>query len=138
MQVKLTNLKAGDALPDHVCGPISRTTLALFAGGSGDHMPLHVDIDFARKVGLDDVFAHGMLSMAYLGQLLLKVTRQEGIRSYKTRFTAITPVGATVKCSGTVLETFSESGDQLVRLALRTQLGDGTVTMEGEAVIALA
>ena len=47
-----------------------RLTLALYCGASGDHNPLHVDIDFARAAGLDDVIAHGMLAMAYLGRFL--------------------------------------------------------------------
>ena len=47
--------------------PISRTTLALFAGASGDHHPVHIDLDHARSTGNQDVFAHGMLTMAYLG-----------------------------------------------------------------------
>lgn len=138
MDVNLSEMTPGDALPDHVCGPISRTTLALFAGGSGDHMPIHIDLDFARKFGLKDVFAHGMLSMAYLGQLLTRTVRQENIRSYKTRFTAITPVGATVTCSGTLVDLHEEDGERRARLALRTQIDDGTVTMEGEAIVALA
>jgi hypothetical protein len=41
--------------------------LAVFAGASGDHVPLHIDIDFARRAGMPDVFAHGMLGMAWLG-----------------------------------------------------------------------
>ena len=62
--------------------PISRTTLALFAGASGDHNPIHIDLDFVRKAGLDDVFAHGMLGMAYLGQLLTNNFSQEKIKKY--------------------------------------------------------
>jgi acyl dehydratase len=101
-------------------------------------MPIHIDLDFARKFGLKDVFAHGMLSMAYLGQLLTRTVRQENIRFYKTRFTAITPVGATVTCSGTLVDLHEEAGERRARLALRTQIDDGTVTMEGEAIVALA
>jgi acyl dehydratase len=41
---------------------ITRATLALYAGASGDHNPVHIDIDAAHAVGIDDVFAHGMLS----------------------------------------------------------------------------
>ena len=48
--------------------PISRTTLALYGGASGDHNPMHIDIDYARAAGETDVFAHGMLVMAYLGR----------------------------------------------------------------------
>ncbi len=44
------------------CRPVDRTTLALFAGASGDHNPIHIDIDFARRAGMPDVFAHGMLA----------------------------------------------------------------------------
>ncbi|MFI9560920.1 MaoC/PaaZ C-terminal domain-containing protein [Nonomuraea endophytica] len=44
-------------------GPTTRTTLTLFAGGSGDHNTVHLDVDIARRTGLDDVFGHGMLSM---------------------------------------------------------------------------
>jgi acyl dehydratase len=50
--------------------PVSRLGLALYCGASGDHNPIHVDIDFAKAAGMPDVFAHGMLSMAWLGRLL--------------------------------------------------------------------
>ena len=63
-------VQVGDALPALELSPISRTTLALFAGASGDHNPIHIDTDFARKAGMPDVFAHGMLGMAWLGRLL--------------------------------------------------------------------
>lgn len=39
---------------------ITRARLALFAGGSGDCNPVHIDIDVARTAGFDDVFAQGM------------------------------------------------------------------------------
>ena len=55
--------------------------LALFAGASGDHNPIHIDLDVARSAGLDDVFAHGMLSMAYLGLWLTAGVPQERLRS---------------------------------------------------------
>jgi acyl dehydratase len=61
-------LDIGNAMPVLQLPAISRTTLALFAGASGDHNPIHIDIDFARKAGMKDVFALGMLSMAYLAR----------------------------------------------------------------------
>ena len=60
----------GDELPALQLPPVTRTTLALFAGASGDHNPIHIDTDFARKSGMPDVFAQGMLGMAWLGRLL--------------------------------------------------------------------
>src|SRR5690349_21771642 len=67
---KFDQLKVGDTLPPLKLAPISRHQLALYCGGSGDHNPIHVDIDFAKKFGFKDVFAHGMLSMAFLGRLV--------------------------------------------------------------------
>ena len=99
--------------------------------------PIHIDLDVAKKFGMEDVFAHGMLSMAYLGQLLTLHAPQENIRSYKVRFSAITPVKANVRCTGEILERFEEDGEQRVRIGLKTLIDDDTVTLDGEAVIAL-
>ncbi|SPL88133.1 MaoC family protein [[Actinomadura] parvosata subsp. kistnae] len=115
-------------------GPITRTTLALFARASGDHNPIHLDPAVARSAGLDDVFAHGMLSMAYLGRLLTGWVPQERIRSFRVRFAAITPVHARPTCTGEVVHVTAE-GVATVRLTVA--LADGTVTLTGEAVIEL-
>ncbi|WP_336214978.1 MaoC/PaaZ C-terminal domain-containing protein [Nonomuraea sp. LPB2021202275-12-8] len=127
------NAQAGDRLPPLRIPPISRTTLALYAGASGDHHPLHLDPEVARAAGHDDVFSHGMLSMAYLGRLLTQVAPQERIRSYGVRFTAITPLHAEPTCTGTV--TAVEGG--AARLDVEVTLADGTVTLRGTAVIDL-
>lgn len=120
-------------LPELRIDPISRTTLALFAGGSGDHNPIHVDLDVAKSAGLDDVFVHGMLSMAYLGRLLTNWVPQELIRSYGVRFAAITPVHGQPTCTGTVTSV----DDGVATLELTVTLGDGTVTLIGDATVAI-
>ncbi|MCO6062760.1 dehydratase, partial [Pseudomonas sp. MOB-449] len=68
--IAYSNIQVGDEIPPLKLEPINRTTLALYAGASGDHNPIHIDLDFARKARQPDVFAHGMLSAAYLGRLL--------------------------------------------------------------------
>jgi acyl dehydratase len=123
-------MKAGDALTLEI-PTITRTTLALYAGASGDHNPAHVDIDACQAVGIPDVFTHGMLSMAYLGRLLTNWVPQERIRSYQVRFAAITPVNVAPTCTGTV--THVEDG--LAHLDLTLTLPDGTVTLQGSAVV---
>jgi acyl dehydratase len=117
--------------------PISRTTLALFAGASGDHNPIHIDIDVARSAGLDDVFAHGMLSMAYLGRLLTNAVPQQQLRSFQVRFAAITPVHGQPTCTGTVTSIDDVDGERRATLDLKVALPDGTVTLLGSAVVAL-
>ncbi|MEV0093812.1 MaoC/PaaZ C-terminal domain-containing protein [Streptomyces sp. NPDC050738] len=125
-------LSAGDTLI--LDAPkITRTTLALYAGASGDHNPVHIDIDACEAVGIPDVFAHGMLSMAYLARLLTDRVPQERIRSYEVRFSAITPVNATPICTGAVTRV----EDGLAHLDLTVALPDGTVTLRGTAVVSV-
>lgn len=123
--------QVGDRLPPLAAGRISRTTLALFAGGSGDHNPIHIDLDVARSAGMDDVFAHGMLSMAYLGRLLTDSFGQSRLLSLTTRFAAITPVGAEPTCHAEVVGVDGTT----VTLDLRVELADGTVTLAGSATL---
>lgn len=130
--------EAGAALPELVRGPITRGMLALYAGASNDHVMLHIDSDFAKAAGMGDVFAHGMLSMAYLAQFITQVTRAESVLNWSVRFLAITPVHATVRCSGEVLEVFEVEARRRARLRIRTTIDSGLKTLEGDAVIALA
>lgn len=136
MTITPQTAQVGDTIPAHSFGPISRTTLALYAGASGDHNPVHIDLDFVKSAGLDDVFAHGMLSMAQLGRLLSNWTDQDNIHTLSTRFTALTPVGATLTCQGEVTERFMQDGKELLRVKLSAHIDDGTQTLKGEALIA--
>lgn len=131
------DIKAGDRLVHKVFPPITRHTLALYCGASGDHNPIHVDIDFAKAAGFPDVFAHGMLVMAYLGQALTDVAPPSRLRSFSTRFVAITQLGAKLTCEGTVTELFAVDGERRARLALTTRDDRGEVKLEGSAIVAL-
>ena len=133
----IKTLKVGDMLEPLIQKPISRSTLALFAGASGDHNPIHIDIDFAKSVGLDDVFAHGMLGMAYLGRFLTLFTDQKNLRSYSVRFSSITQVGAELKCSGKVTEIFEEKDEKFMKLELSATDQNNDVKLMGNAVIAI-
>jgi acyl dehydratase len=130
-------IEIGTELPALKIRPISRTTLTLFAGASGDHNAMHIDIDVARSAGLDDVFAHGMLSMAYLGRLLTDWVPQQRIRSYRVRFAAITPVLGQPTATGKVVSIDDVDGERRATLELAVTLADGTVTLTGDAVVAI-
>jgi acyl dehydratase len=130
-------IEIGTELPALKIRPISRTTLTLFAGASGDHNAMHIDVDVARSAGLDDVFAHGMLSMAYLGRLLTDWVPQQRIRSYRVRFAAITPVLGQPTATGKVVSIDDVDGERRATLELVVTLADGTVTLTGDAVVAI-
>jgi acyl dehydratase len=125
--------RVGDRIGPLAVDRVTRSTLALFAGGSGDHNPIHLDVDVARAAGLDDVFAQGMLSMAFLGRLLTDAFGPHALLSFSTRFTAITPVAAEPTCSGEVVAV----DHAVLAVDLRVALPDGTVTLTGTATVSL-
>ncbi len=127
------SLNVGDAIPTLTTAPVSRTTLALFAGASGDTNPIHIDIDFAKKAGLDDVIAHGMLIMAYAGRALTDWIPQSSLKSFGVRFTSITNVGDVITCTGAVVEKDDES--KRIRVEIQAAGQDGDVKLAGDAVL---
>ncbi|WP_454766199.1 MaoC family dehydratase [Cupriavidus campinensis] len=135
---RFNDIQVGDKLPALTLPAINRTTLALYCGASGDHNPIHVDIDFARKARMPDVFAHGMLSAAYLGRLLTGWVPQARLRNVAIRFTGITHLGNQPTCTGVVTEKFEADGEQRVKVAIRCTNQYGEEKLVGEAIVALS
>lgn len=131
------SLKAGDSLPALVLPPVNRTTLALFAGASNDYNEMHIDIDAARAGGMPDVFAHGMLGMAYLGRLLTQWVDQRQLRAFSARFVGITQVGHRLTCTGRVVAVSDLDGERRAKLEIRAENQYGEVKILGEATVAL-
>lgn len=123
------------AIPDIVFGPITRTTLALYAGASGDHNPIHIDSDFAREAGAPDVFAHGMLSFGVLARVVAEWAGQDAVRQFGVRFASITQVGDTIACSARVIEPVEFEGAPCLRLAVEAKAQDGRTTLVGEGIV---
>lgn len=133
----MTDIQVGTAIPELVMPPISRYTLALYAGASGDHNPIHIDSDFAKKAGMPDVFAHGMLSMAYLGRMLTNWQPQAQLRKFGNRFAAITQLQDAITCSGKVVELIEQDGETLARCEIHALKASGEQTLVGEALVAI-
>ncbi|MCT8180260.1 MaoC family dehydratase [Variovorax sp. Varisp41] len=131
-------VQVGDELPPLQLPPVDRTTLALFAGASGDHNPIHIDIDFARRAGMPDVFAQGMLGMAWLGRLLTQWAPQSKLRRFDVRFQGVTHLGHAVRCTGRVVEKLERDGERCVRVEVSSTNQHGQVRIAGEALVALA
>jgi acyl dehydratase len=127
----------GDLLVNKTFPRITRTTLGLYAGASGDHNPIHIDSDFAKKAGFPDVFSHGMLVLGFLGQAVTDAVSPDRLRSLATRFVAITQLGSTITCEGAVVELLEANAEKRARLALTAKDEHGDVKLSGEAIIAL-
>jgi hypothetical protein len=78
-----------------------------------------------------------MLAMTYLGQALTEAVTPSAIRSFSTRFVAITQLAARLTCEGSVVELFEAEGEKRARLSLTAKDEKGEVKLAGEAVIAL-
>lgn len=126
----------GEELPPFTAPSISEETLARFAVASGDDNPIHLDPATAIAAGHENVIAHGMLAMAYLGRLVGDWVPRERIRSLQARFVAPIPLGARPTCAGRVLSVSDGEGETLVRLALTVKLENGTTAVRGEAMVA--
>ena len=130
-------LVIGDELPALQLPPVDRTMLALFGGASGDHNAIHLDTDVARRAGLPDVFAQGMLGMAWLGRFLTGWVPQRQLRMFNVRFQGITHLGNALRCSGRVVDKSTQDGERRVRIELRCENQYGQTKIVGEATVAL-
>lgn len=135
--LRFDQVQVGDVLPGVVAGPITRHTLGLYAGASGDYNPVHIDSDFARQAGLPDVFAHGMLSAAYLARVLTNWVSQAAVRELQLRFVALTHVGDAVHCQARVTGKLQRNGERCAQLELTARSQTGEVRITGTAVVAL-
>jgi len=122
---------------DKTFPPVTRTTLALYSGASGDINAAHIDIDAARAAGFDDVFAQGMLVMAYMGSAVTDAVSPDRLRSLSTRFAGITNLGDILTCSGIASDPFEENGEMRASIDLEIKDQVGGVKLAGRAVYAL-
>ena len=135
MNFNLDNASVGDKIPDLVIEPITRSTLALYAGASGDHNPIHIDLDFAKEAGMKDVFAHGMLIMAYLGRAVTNIVPQSNLKNFSVRFSSITNIGDILTCSGKVKKIDKNNSKKTIVLDLIVSDEFGDIKISGVAII---
>lgn len=128
----------GDALPA-VEVRVRRDNLVRYAGASGDFNPIHWDAGAAERVGLPDVIAHGMLTMAHAGRVVTDwVGDPARVVEYSVRFTnpVVVPQDevVTVTYAGTVAEKLD---DNRVRIELTGICGESKLLGAARAVVRL-
>ena len=131
---RLQDIKAGTDMPQFSSGTVDRTMLALFAGASGDHNPIHLDDEKAREGGLPGVIIHGMLMMAILGRAVTNWVPQSHIKKFSTRFAAMATPGDEIICSGKV----AAINGSIAELELVAQNQSGKTLLNGLASVDLA
>lgn len=120
---------------------ITRLDLIRYAGASGDFNVIHWNERIAKAVGLPDVIAHGMYTMAQAGRVVTDWLGDPGaLKEFGVRFTRPVPVpdddeGATLRVAATVAEKLDE---HLVRLDISATCGGQGVLGRATAIVALA
>jgi acyl dehydratase len=126
-------VEVGTALPTKAF-PIQRINLVMYAGASGDFNVIHWNERIAKAVGLPDVIAHGMLTMAEAGRLVTDWCGDPGaVVEYGVRFTR--PVVVPDDDKGAVVEVSGAVAEKLDGSRVRVEL---TATSEGKTVLGKA
>ena len=114
MSAAYDSVEAGTELPPRAY-QVTRLDLVKYAGASGDFNVIHWNERVARSVGLPDVIAHGMYTMAQVGRFVTEWAGDPGaVTDFGVRFSAMVPVpddgaGATIEVSGKILEKLQDN-----------------------------
>ena len=137
--VRYDEVEVGTELPAQSF-PIHRVDLVRYAGASGDFNPIHWNERFATSVGLPDVIAHGMFTMAEAIRVVTDWVGDPGaVEDYGVRFTRPVVVpdddrGATLDVTAKVTEKLD--GNR-VQVELSARSGGQTVLARSRAVVRL-
>ena len=139
MAVTYADVEPGTEIPPKSY-PATRLDLVKYAGASGDFNIIHWNERVARSVGLPNVIAHGMYTMAQAGRYVSDWAGDPGaVTEFGVRFSAMVPVpdddqGATIEVSGTVAEKL---GDNKVAVDIVARSGGTKVLTRSRAVVRL-
>jgi acyl dehydratase len=136
-KVYFDDVEIGAELPPLVKGPIQQIQLTRYAGASGDFNPIHQDAEFARAAGMNDVFAHGMLSMGFVAQAVTDWAGAGTVRKLGVRFAALVRLKDTVTCRGRVLGKSSKDETHLVELEVWAENQRDEKVVAGKATVVL-
>jgi acyl dehydratase len=113
---------------------VSRATLVQYAGASGDFNPIHWNESFAKAVGLPDVIAHGMFTMAEAVRVVTDWVVDPGaVVEYGVRFTK--PVVVPNDATGAVIEVTAKVAAKLDDRRVRVDL---VATSDGQKVLGMS
>jgi acyl dehydratase len=137
--VKYDDVEVGQEIPERAY-PVRRVDLVKYAGASGDFNPIHWDEKFAKSVGLPDVIAHGMFTMAEGGRFVTDWAGDPGaVIDYGVRFSSMVVVpyddSAEIVISGKIEDKLE---DNAVVVALTARSNGEKVLTRAKATVRLA
>ena len=126
--VRFESVRVGETLPE-LRKTVTVEQIRAYAEASGDRNPIHLDDVFARSVGLPGVIAHGMLTMAFAGQLVTDwLGDRRRLRGLRGRFGGMVLPGDELRCTGTVTGKDNERRCLTIEVRVETQKGEKVLT----------
>ena len=127
-------LKEGDALSP-VSKNVTQEKVNQYAEASGDFNPLHIDPEFAKTTFYGGTIAHGLLSLAYISEMMTKAFAKGWLAGGKMTVSFLAPVrpGDTITARGVVKKKREEEGQRVVVCEVYCENQKGEKVISGEA-----
>jgi acyl dehydratase len=116
---------------------INRKLLVAYANASGDQNPIHQDETFAKSVGLPDVIAHGMLTMALAGKYLSDIAGSQSVIEFSAKFIKPVVVPADTDVSLVISGKVTDVVDGIAKIELLAMCDEIKVLGMAKGVIKL-
>ena len=124
----------GYEIPAKKIGHFSQNDLFEYAKASCDFNPIHLDKEFAKTMGLDNVIAHGMLIMAHLGKNIANSTSVSFLKHFSVQFCSITRLEEKLMCKGEVSKIEKNNQKKIITLKLKVLNLSGEVKILGKTI----
>ena len=127
----------GYEIPETNIGPFNQNDLVKYAKASGDFNPIHLDKEFAKTIGLDNVIVHGMLIMAHLGNSIANSNSISFLKHFSVQFCTITRLEEKLVCRGEVSKIEKNNQKKIITLKLKVLNLTGEVKIFGKTIFSI-
>ena len=127
----------GSEIPETNIGPFDQNDLLKYAKASGDFNPIHLDKEFAKTIGLDNVIVHGMLIMAHLGKSIANSNSVSFLKHFSVQFCSITKLEERLICKGEVSKIEKNNKKKNITLKLKVLNLSGEVKVSGKTIFSI-
>lgn len=136
--VYFEDVNEGDEIPSLEKGPITRDGIAAYGKASGDRNPIHMNEEFAKKVGLPSVIQHGLRTMSFTTQMMTEWLEDDSnLKRIGVKFVNVVVPGDVITSKGKIVKKYEEGGEKLVDVEIIAENQKGEATVVGTATAAL-
>ena len=127
----------GYEIPETNIGHFNQNDLVKYAKASGDFNPIHLDKEFGKTIGLDNVIVHGMLIMAHLGKSIANSNSVSFLKHFSVQFCSITKLEERLICKGEVSKIEKNNQKKIITLKLKVLNLSGEVKILGKTIFSI-